>query len=79
MDRTTRCARPGCGLSAAATMTYDYASRTVWLDHPGDEPDPAAAWGLCVTHADTLRVPVGWAIDDRRTPIIALRPASIAV
>ncbi|HZQ26796.1 MAG TPA: DUF3499 family protein [Acidimicrobiales bacterium] len=70
-----RCARPGCGGSAAATMTYDYASRTVWLDNPGAEPDPNAAWGLCLTHADTLRVPVGWARDDRRTPIIPLRPA----
>lgn len=69
------CARPGCGDSASATMTYDYASRTVWLDNPGSEPDPHAAWGLCLAHADTLRVPVGWARDDRRTPIIPLRRA----
>jgi hypothetical protein len=72
------CARPGCGAPAAATMTYEYGSRTVWLDNPGAEPDPAAAWGLCAPHADTLRVPMGWARDDRRTPIIQLRP-SIAV
>jgi len=56
-------------------MTYDYSSRTVWLDNPGSEPDPAAAWGLCSAHADRLRVPVGWAREDRRTPIIQLRPA----
>lgn len=72
------CARPGCPASATATMTYHYASRTVWLDSPGDEPDAAAAWGLCATHAGALKVPVGWACEDRRTPIIPLRP-SIAV
>ena len=71
------CARPGCSAPATATMTYDYASRTVWLAGPGDEPD-ASAWGLCATHAGSLRVPVGWACDDRRTPIIPIRP-SIAV
>ena len=71
---TGRCARPGCGGPTAATMTYDYASRTVWLDSPGGEPDPPAAWGLCTPHADALRVPVGWARNDRRTPIIQLRP-----
>lgn len=69
------CARPGCGAPAAATMTYDYRSRTVWLDNPGAEPDPAAAWGLCRPHAENLRVPMGWAREDRRTPIIPIRPA----
>jgi hypothetical protein len=71
------CARPGCPAPASATMTYHYASRTVWLDSPGDEPD-ATAWGLCATHSESLKVPVGWACEDRRTPIIPIRP-SIAV
>lgn len=71
---TRHCARPACGDPASAIMTYDYASRTVWLHSPGDEPDPAAAWGLCPAHADRLNVPVGWALEDRRTPIIQLRP-----
>lgn len=73
-----QCARPGCPAPATATMTYHYASRTAWLDSPGDEPDASAAWGLCATHAGSLKVPVGWACEDRRTPIIPLRP-SIAV
>lgn len=47
-------------------MTYDYGRRAVWLDLPGEEPDPAAALGLCVTHAERLRVPLGWATEDRR-------------
>lgn len=55
-------------------MTYHYATRTVWLDSPGGEPDETAAWGLCERHAAKLKVPVGWACDDRRTPIIPLRP-----
>lgn len=58
------CARPGCGGTATATLTYHYPSRTVWLDPAGI--DPEAGWGLCATHAETLKVPVGWALDDRR-------------
>lgn len=69
------CARPGCAERATATMTYHYATRTVWLDSPGGEPDASAAWGLCDAHADTLRVPVGWDRSDRRTPIVPLRPS----
>lgn len=68
------CARPACGGPAAATMTYEYASRTVWLDSPGQEPDPAAAWGLCAAHADRLRVPVGWSRNDRRATLLPVRP-----
>ena len=55
-------------------MTYEYATRTVWVDSPSDEADPST-WGLCATHADRLTVPVGWACNDRRTPIIPLRPS----
>jgi len=72
MSASSHCARPGCGGSAAASLTYDYASRTVWLDHPGDGPE--GGWGMCAAHAETLTVPVGWALTDRRRPIIPLRP-----
>lgn len=75
MARNQLCARPGCGGQSTATMTYEYASRTVWLWSPGDEPDPHAAWGLCAAHADRMRVPMGWACEDTRTPIIPLRSA----
>lgn len=74
MDRFRLCRRPGCGEPASAIMTYEYASRTVWLHSPGDEPDPTAAWALCSQHADNFRVPMGWALEDCRTPIIPLRP-----
>lgn len=72
MSASSHCARPSCGGSAAASLTYDYASRTVWLDHPGDGPE--GGWGMCAAHAETLTVPVGWALTDRRRPIIPLRP-----
>lgn len=71
-----RCARPGCGGASIATLTYHYASRTVWLDGAGVNTD--AGWGLCATHAETLKVPVGWQLDDRRAaytrPDAGVRP-----
>ena len=35
-----RCARPSCNESASTTLAYDYANRTVWLDHLADEAHP---------------------------------------
>jgi hypothetical protein len=55
-----------------ATLTYDYSTRTVWLRELDLEPG-APGNALCATHADRLRVPQGWALDDRRTPIIPIR------
>ena len=46
----------------------------MWLDNLDEEPDPSS-YDLCSGHAARLRVPVGWALDDRRTPIIQLRPS----
>ena len=59
------CAKPGCHTSASATLTYDYASRTAWVEHLNDEAHPMR-YDLCSDHADTLTVPVGWALQDRR-------------
>lgn len=73
MLRPRNCARPGCGEPAAATLTYHYAGRQVWLDDLDEEREPAAH-DLCSGHSDGVTVPVGWALDDRRTPIIRLRP-----
>ena len=47
-----------------AVLGYDYASRVAWLE----PPDSLTGWGLCTAHADALRVPLGWALDDRRVP-----------
>jgi hypothetical protein len=70
-----RCARPGCPLEATATMTYDYAARTAWLD--GLDPDALpSGYDLCTTHADGLGVPQGWTRTDRRTSVALLRRAA---
>lgn len=63
MSRT--CARPGCNGTAAATLTYDYGAKSVWLESLTAEAHPMRH-DLCAEHADRLRVPVGWQLDDRR-------------
>lgn len=73
MEGARHCVRPLCGSSAAATLTYHYGSRTVWLDNLDEEPDPHG-YDLCQRHASVVNVPVGWLLEDRRTPIIQLRP-----
>lgn len=56
-----------------ATLTYHYQSRTVWLDPADAGVD--AGWGLCANHAENLKVPVGWALEDRRpVEVPPLRP-----
>ena len=59
------CARPGCTTTATATLTYDYGAGTVWLDHLSPEAHPMTH-DLCTRHADTLGVPRGWLLQDRR-------------
>lgn len=39
-----------------------------------DEELEPGAWAMCAPHADGLKVPIGWAREDRRTPVIPLRP-----
>lgn len=55
-----------------AVLTYDYAQRTAWLDDVGGAPQ-GTTWLLCITHADSLRVPVGWELEDRRSEVVTLR------
>src|SRR5688500_11165854 len=52
------CAKPGCSTSAAATLTYDYANRTAWVELLNDEAHPMR-YDLCGEHADALTVPNG--------------------
>ena len=70
------CARPSCNAAADATLTYDYANRTAWLDHLADDAHPMA-YDLCAAHSDSLTVPRGWALQDRRR-VQALFPESLA-
>jgi hypothetical protein len=65
MQRPRLCARPGCGDSATASLSFQYATSTVWLDDlvPAKEPHTI---DLCDRHADRLSVPKGWTGHDRR-------------
>jgi hypothetical protein len=71
MTSPTHCARPGCTAPPVAVLTYDYLQRTAWLDDVGGDPS-GTTWLLCITHAEGLRVPVGWTLEDRRAEVIAL-------
>jgi hypothetical protein len=59
------CAKPSCNVSASATLTYDYGGQTVWLERLNPEAHPMR-YDLCTEHADHLRVPVGWVLQDQR-------------
>ncbi len=59
------CARPGCNVEAAATLSYAYADSEVWVDHLAATDHPMHH-DLCAEHAATLRVPKGWHLRDRR-------------
>lgn len=71
--QTRVCARPGCAGQAAATLTYHYGSRTVWIDDLTPQPEPSQ-YDLCAQHVARTTVPIGWARDDRRSNVIPMRP-----
>jgi hypothetical protein len=50
-------------------MSYDYASRTVWVDDLANESDPNT-YDLCPAHADRQGVPQGWNRTDRRVTVV---------
>ena len=66
-----QCTRPGCSDQATATLAYDYAGSTVWLDDLAVEADPHA-YDLCKRHANHLSVPRGWELRDRRNLVPTL-------
>jgi hypothetical protein len=59
------CAKPGCTTTASATLTYDYAGRSAWIESLDRESHPMH-YDLCADHAGHLRVPQGWTFEDRR-------------
>jgi hypothetical protein len=60
-----RCARPDCHQVASTTLSYEYATSTVWLGPLADEAHPMIH-DLCEAHADRMSVPRGWQLRDRR-------------
>lgn len=76
MDEKLRtCRRTGCRWPAAASLSYRYDTRQVWLLDLSSGPDPSL-YDLCPDHADALTVPRGWErVDERSAPVPRREPA----
>jgi Protein of unknown function (DUF3499) len=61
-----QCSKPICHDVAVATMSYDYATRTVFVGRLLVDRQPNY-YDLCRTHTDALVPPRGWTM--RREPI----------
>lgn len=59
------CSRSGCSHEAVATLSFQYARSTAWLDDltPLREPH---CYDLCENHARRTTPPSGWRLEDRR-------------
>ena len=57
-------------MQAVATLSYDYADRSVWLE-PVHAERHLATHDLCARHADRLSPPYGWRLEDRRSSLTA--------
>jgi len=71
------CAKPGCNVTATATLTYDYQGRAAWIEALTDESHPMQ-YDLCTSHAEHMRVPQGWSFEDRRIRYPAALPHALA-
>jgi hypothetical protein len=68
-DRAMRtCQKTACRWPAAASLSYRYDTRQVWLLDLSEDPDPSL-YDLCPHHADSLVVMRGWEQVDHRTEI----------
>jgi len=47
---------------------FDAARLLVWISVRQPSDDPMQSGSLCVRHADSMVVPRGWTLDDRRDP-----------
>ena len=72
---TTRCTR--CTSLATALMRFEYAGARIWLDD-FDASTDVSAYPFCDRHASSMTPPVGWSLDDRRSPMQTLFSADVA-
>lgn len=50
-------------------MSYDYGSRTVWLDDLTEPVVPGLGYAMCEEHSQRFTPPMGWKLEDRRQPV----------
>ncbi|MPZ72456.1 MAG: DUF3499 family protein [Nitriliruptorales bacterium] len=75
-DVLRSCSKTACRWPAAASLSYRYATRQVWLLDLAS-PDPSL-YDLCPHHADHLVVPQGWErVDDRTTQEVVVEPSAV--
>lgn len=65
-DQFRTCRRTGCRWPAAASLSFRYATRQVWVSDLLVIQDPSS-YDLCPHHSDTVRVPRAWELVDQRT------------
>ena len=69
-----QCVRGLCTEMATAGLGYDVLGTRAWLYDldaatiAGNSRRRDMTMALCRTHADRIKVPVGWVLDDQRTP-----------
>jgi hypothetical protein len=62
------CERPGCSERGAVAYGFDADRLLVWLNAFDPDVERPRAGVLCKRHADSMVVPLGWTLDDRRDP-----------
>ena len=62
------CERPGCSDRGAVAYGFDADRLLVWLAAFDPDVERTRAGVLCKRHADSMVVPLGWTLDDRREP-----------
>lgn len=66
-DELRTCRRTGCNEAAAASLSFRYETRQVWVTALG--AGRGTRYDLCGRHAETLTVPRGWhRVDERPAP-----------
>lgn len=59
------CSRSGCNHEAVATLSFQYARSTAWIDELTEVREPHC-YDLCENHARRTTPPSGWRLEDRR-------------
>jgi hypothetical protein len=72
-----QCSRQGCAHIATVTLSYQYARSLVWLDDLSAERDPHT-YDLCEMHAERLKPPSGWHLEDRRHRVYVYSATQLA-